>query len=412
VTPQSATLAASALSRHPDTRTAAHEIAERFDEVGVPTGGILLLFATFHHRAALPEAAGRLRHDLTPTALVGTTAESVIGTSEEVEDGPGLAALSIHLPGVSATPIRFDPAEGAAERMPGDRLLRRMGLAAGDRPPPAGVLLFADPFSISVPPLLDRFARIASAGGGGPPVPLLGGLASGSSQPGGNILLLDEGVHVDGAVGLALHGDLRVDPIVSQGCRPIGRPFVVTAAEGHAIRGLGGRPALEAAREVAMELGKVLQSQLRRGLLVGVAADEHRDRFGRGDFLIRTVVAGNTKSGELLLNDRIRVGRTIQFHVADAATARADLDLLLDAEQLDQRPHAALLFACTSRGRRLFGEPHHDASLLQRRLGPLPLAGFHAAAEIAPVGGRPWLHGHAACVALLRGREAPPPTEA
>lgn len=408
--PLSTTLAASALSRHPDTRTAAHEIAERFDEIGVPTGGILLLFATFHHRAALPEAAGRLRHDLTPSALVGTTAESVIGTSEEVEDGPGLAAMSIHLPGISATPIRFDPADGAPERMPRERLRRRLGLSAGDRP--RGVLLFADPFSITVPPLLDRLAEIGFGEGDGAPIPLLGGLASGSSQPGGNILLLDEGVHVDGAVGIALHGSLRVDAIVSQGCRPIGRPFVVTSAEGHALQALGGRPALAAAREVATELDDRTSAQLRRGLLVGVAANEHRDRFGRGDFLIRTVVAGNTRSGELLLNDRIRPGRTIQFHVADAATARADLDLLLDAEQLDRRPHAALLFACTSRGRRLFGEPHHDAALLQRRLGPLPLAGFHAAAEMAPLGGRPWLHGHAACVALLRGEDAAPSAEA
>jgi small ligand-binding sensory domain FIST len=398
--PRSAIVAASALSRHPDTRTAAHELAERLDGFGVLPGGVLLLFATFHHRAALPEAAGRLRQDLTPVALLGATAESVIASAEEVDDGPGLAALLINLPGVSARPIRFDPAEGSAEAIPAASLRRRLGL---DRDA-AAVVLIADPFSISVPPLLARLGEIGLADRRGGAIPLLGGLASGSSQPGGNILLLDEGVHVDGAVGLSLHGDLEVSSVVSQGCRPIGRPFVVTAAEGHSIRSLGGQPALAAAREVAMELDSLAQEQLRRGLLVGIAADEHRDRFGRGDFLIRTVVAGNTRSGELVLNDRVRPGRTIQFHVADASTARADLELLLDAEQLRARPHAALLFACTARGRRLYGEPHHDAATIQRRLGPLPLAGFHASAEIAPLGGRPALHAFAAALALLRER--------
>lgn len=402
--PRSAIVAASALSRHPDTRTAAHELSERLDGLGVLPGGVLLLFATFHHRAALPEAAGRLRQDLTPAALLGGTAESVVASAEEVDDGPGLAALLINLPGVSARPIRFDPAEGSAETIPAASLRRRLGLDREATPRPAAVVLIADPFSISVPPLLARLGQIGLDDARGGAIPLVGGLASGSSQPGGNILLLDEGVHVDGAVGLSLHGDLEVCSVVSQGCRPIGRPFVVTASEGHSIRSLGGQPALAAAREVAMELDSLAQEQLRRGLLVGIAADEHRDRFGRGDFLIRTVVAGNTRSGELVLNDRVRPGRTIQFHLADASTARADLELLLDAEQLKTRPHAALLFACTARGRRLFGEPHHDAATIQRRLGPLPLAGFHASAEIAPIAGRPSLHALAATLALLRGR--------
>jgi len=422
VPPSPTTLSCSAVTRLADTRTAAHELVERLDEAGVGPGAAILLFATFHHRAAFPEAASRIRQGLQPNLLLGTTAESVVGAAEEIDDGPGMSALALTIPGLDATPIRFDPAEGPPQRWSGREFRRRLGMieeggegTAATSRMPAGILLFADPFSIGVPPLLDRLAdtavglvrrrRGSHPGGLAPSPPIIGGLASGSSQPGGNVLLLDEGVFVNGAVGASLFGPLEVDALVSQGCRPIGRPFVVTAAEGHALKGLGGRPALAVAQSVAAELGERDRQQLRQGLLVGVAVDEHRTRFGRGDFLIRNVVAGNTRSSELMINDQIRPGRTIQFHVRDATTAREDLDLLLDAAQLRERPTAVLLVSGTSRGRRLFETPHHDAEVLQRRLGPLPLAGCFVGGEIAPLAGRSWLHGHTACAALIRATD-------
>jgi small ligand-binding sensory domain FIST len=39
-------------------------------------------------------------------------------------------------------------------------------------------------------------------------------------------------------------------PIVSQGCRPIGHPYIVTGAEGALITELGGRPPLQRLREI------------------------------------------------------------------------------------------------------------------------------------------------------------------
>ena len=39
-------------------------------------------------------------------------------------------------------------------------------------------------------------------------------------------------------------GDRAVTTVVSQGCRPVGDPFVVTRAEGSVIAEIGGSPAL------------------------------------------------------------------------------------------------------------------------------------------------------------------------
>ncbi len=105
------------------------------------------------------------------------------------------------------------------------------------------------------------------------------------------------------------------------------------------------------------------------------------------------------------MGELTRVGQTIQFHVRDAETAAEDLQLLLDAQQLEAPPLAALLFTCNGRGQRLFKEPNHDIGIIRERLGEVPIAGFFAAGEIGPVGDQSFLHGHTASLAIFRAKE-------
>jgi small ligand-binding sensory domain FIST len=60
------------------------------------------------------------------------------------------------------------------------------------------------------------------------------------------------------------------------------------------------------------------------------------------------------------------------------------------------------LFTCNGRGVRLFGSPDHDASVLADLLDDPPTAGFFAAGELGPVGGRNFLHGFTASVVLFK----------
>ncbi|MEI7766454.1 MAG: FIST C-terminal domain-containing protein, partial [Phycisphaerae bacterium] len=85
--------------------------------------------------------------------------------------------------------------------------------------------------------------------------------------------------------------------------------------------------------------------------------------------------------------------------------ADAEMRLLLEGEVLlSGVPEAVLMFTCNGRGQRLFNLPHHDAALVQSQVGKIPLAGFFAAGEIGPVGGRNFVHGQTAALALLRSR--------
>ena len=61
----------------------------------------------------------------------------------------------------------------------------------------------------------------------------------------------------------------------------------------------------------------------------------------------------------------------------------------------------ALLFTCNGRGTRMFDAPDHDDTVISDLLGDIPLAGLFAAGELGSVGGKNFLHGFTASMALF-----------
>jgi small ligand-binding sensory domain FIST len=234
-----------------------------------------------------------------------------------------------------------------------------------------------------------------------PGLPIVGGMASGGQSPGSNTLAVGSRTYDAGAVGVVIGGAVRIRPVVSQGCRPIGRPFVITKSQENLIVELGGVPALQRLRETYGELDDADRELVRSSLHVGRAASEYRDVFRRGDFLVRNVLGADPDSGVIAVGDLVRTGQTVQFHVRDAASADEDLRELLCGSPLPARPVGALVFTCNGRGTRLFAGPSHDARALQDWLGPLPVEGFFAQGDIGPIGRRTFLHGFTASIALV-----------
>ncbi len=394
--------AASACSGHTDTRTAAREVAESIHDRLAGRCDTVLVFASFHHGSALLPAMDIVRTVLQPTASVALTTESVVTTGRELEGLPGIAAIGLRMPGVRVTPWIAPPDQPVPISRP-EAIPERIGLAEDSR----AVLLFGDPFSTPITRLLPALdAAVGEA-------VVAGGLASGASQPGHNVLMVDETATRAGVVGLTISGPVRLDTLVSQGCRPIGRPMVVTrTADEHIVLELGGHPAMDMVEQMARELPEEQRQLLSKGLLVGHVIDETRRPLGRGNFLVRAIVGMDRDRRAVMMSDRVRPGQTVQFQARDARTAEEDLQLLLDAEQLTDRPFAGLLFTCNGRGRRLFEQPHRDPGIIEERLGPLPLAGFMAAGEIGPIGGRTYVHGQTAVLGMLRPGAPPAADEA
>lgn len=333
-----------------------------------------------------------LATDVVPARhVIGTTAESILAGGLEYENRPAIAVWLGRFPGASVIPLALEyrqtPDGGLFAGWPES--------LSGDWPAGAAVVLLADPFSFPVDAFVQRMEEEH------PGVPIVGGMASGGHEPGSNTLVAGPRTYDVGAVGVVLGDGIRMRPVVSQGCRPIGRPLVITKARDNLIIELGGRPALERLRTLYGELDESDRDLVRSSLHIGRAASEYRDTFRRGDFLVRNVVGADPDSGVIAVGDLVRTGQTVQFHVRDASSADEDLRELLTSRGDGPRPAGALVFTCNGRGSRLFAEPSHDARCLQECLGPIPAAGFFAQGEIGPIGDRTFLHGFTASIALF-----------
>src|SRR2546427_741190 len=218
---------------------------------------------------------------------------------------------------------------------------------------------------------------------------------------GGTRLIHDDEILDEGAVGVILEGAHGVSAAVSQGCRPVGETFAITRAERIVVFELGGQPALTRVEELYATAGERDQLLMRRGLHVGQATSELKAELGRGDFVIRNLVGLDRDTGAISISDMAEVGQTIQFQVRDAESAREDLQAALERER-SAPVAAALLFSCNGRGQALFGQPNHDIDAVHRAFGDIPVAGFFAAGELGPVGGRNFLHGFTASLLLFR----------
>ncbi len=375
---------AAALSQHPVATQAVGETAgQLLEQLDGERPDLVVCFASPHHVGAFEDIAPALRTLLDPGVLLGGTAVSVIGGAREVEDEPALTVFAAHMPDATLVPVAL-----RVEQTPDGTAVTGW---PGSETAAATLLLFADPFSFPV----DGF--LARANQDLPGLRVAGGLASAAGRPGGNRLVLDDTVTDAGAVGVLLDGVVDVGLVVSQGCRPIGRPYVVTRADGNFVNELGGQPALGRLRELATTVSEEDRELLRQGLHLGLVVDEHKADFDRGDFLVRNLLGADEQTGALAVGDNVSVGQTVQFHVRDAAAADEDLRALLGGLEAG----AALLFTCNGRGRRLFGTPDHDAGTVEALLGPIPLAGAFCAGEIGPVGGQNFLHGFTASLLLF-----------
>jgi small ligand-binding sensory domain FIST len=165
---------------------------------------------------------------------------------------------------------------------------------------------------------------------------------------------------------------------------------------------LAGRPAQQRFEDLLRSLAPKEQAVAKKGLYLGVARDEYSDDLEQGDFLVREIVRVDADRQALVVADSLEVGQTVRFQIRDASAASADLSDELrrwsSRHELDD-VRGALVFSCNGRGERFFSSADHDAVVVRDGLGAeTEVAGYFAAGEIGPVGGRNYLHGFSAAI--------------
>jgi len=386
---------ASGMSRNKNWHEALSEAASQVKrELAGASCDLLIVFISENYDDFdAAQFASSLTHFVPAGTTIGCNSSGVIAGSKEVEMEPALTMLAMHLEGVNIYPFQLNESD-LAPINEGNALINTLDIFPPDKP---HFIVFGDPATFDIV----KFLQLANEAYKG--LPVTGGLASGAVMGVPNWMCLNGVAFREGLVGVALTGDITFDILVSQGCRPIGKSYVITKAENNVLYELAGRPALEVVRELIEALSPEDRKLAEFSLSVGLVMNEKQSAFKRGDFLIRNLVGFDPDANALMIGSLLKVGQTLQFQVRDAATSAEDLDhFLQDMPKPGAGPRGAMLVSCCGRGRNFYGKPDHDAKAVQALQGPLPLAGFFANGEIGPVGAKNFVHGYTSSLVIFR----------
>ncbi|HWL95352.1 MAG TPA: FIST N-terminal domain-containing protein [Phycisphaerae bacterium] len=371
-------------------------VAEVCDGVAGVKADLAMLFVSPHFEDDCEEILSGVLDRTNARTLIGCTGDGIIGPDREVEGAPAIALWVGEMPDVRAMPFLLDIDD--LKQFEGDEdWIDRVGVKSESNP---GFVILPEPFSFApgIEYALHEMDRIF------PGRPILGGVASAGEGPGQNRLFMNDQVLRQGTVGVSLSGNIVIEPVVSQGCRPIGEPFIVTKSEENVIQELRGRPAMEVLQSIFRSADAYDQSLMQAGgIHVGSAVSEAARSSGKSEFLIRNLIKVVDNSG-LAVTTMVKPGQTIQFHLRDSKSADAEMKQLIRRRIAEMRtpPRGGLLFTCNGRGSHMFGVPNHDIGVINEAAPDCQIAGFFAAGEIGPIASRTFIHGFTSSLVLFR----------
>lgn len=326
--------------------------------------------------------------------LAGCSSQSLVVGGQEVEEDAGLVLGLYSLPGAEFQACHFTQRQVEEANGPAYWHLE----TSVDAERTQGWLVFLDPFN------MDSEGWLRSWNEAYAPVPVVGGLASGDLQAQQTQVYLNGEVFEEGGVAVSVSGAVKLVGVISQGCTPIGDTWTLTRVEQNLIQQIANRPAYQVLADTVENMTPEEQRRARGNLFIGLAINEYREEFHRGDFLVRNLLGADPQSGVLAVGAFPRPGQTIQFQRRDAGAAQEDMEALFHrarTELAEATIYGGCLCTCNGRGKQLFGKSHHDAQMVQRHFGPLGLTGFFCNGEIGPVGGNNFLHGYTASLGLF-----------
>ncbi len=388
---------ASHVSTHETLEACVEEaVAEVAQQLAGRDSDLTLVFVSPHFRTHYRAIPQLLRDRMPVGMLLGCSGGGIIGGGREIEQKPAFSLTAAHLPGVELQAVQTDTLD-LPDPDTGPSVWREW-LAVDVEKNPHFIFL-ADPFSFNGEEFLAGmdFAYPRST--------KVGGLASGAQTQGGNAMYLDQKIINEGLVGVALSGNIQVDTIVAQGCRPICEPMNITQCDGTLLMKVDGMPPLERLEQMVDSLNEYDRKLLRNSLFLGIEMDPMKDDPGQGDFLIRNLMGVDREAGTLTVGALLREGQLVQFHLRDKVTSSEDLKAMLSRYQSKegwQESKGALLFSCLGRGEYLYGESNHDSDMFKTKMGDVPLGGFFCNGEIGPVGQTTFLHGYTSSFGIFR----------
>lgn len=351
-----------------------------------PTIDLLLVFvAESYDHFDSEYLIEKINQELSVQCIVGCNACGVIGDDIEVEIDAAISMLAMNLPENELYPFHLTAEQINRIDHPED-MIKITDVFPTDLPQ---FIVLSDPMSCDVVHFIDQLNKTY------PNQSVLGGLSSGILLKKDNWLCLNRKIYTEGIVGVGIVGKLKFQTMISQSCKPIGEPYIITRADNNILYELSGKPALYVMSEVVQDLAKEEKKQAETSLLVGLVIDEYQKEFSIGDFLIRNIMGFDMESGALSIGAYLKEGQTLQFQLRDIKSSKLDLKKQLKKIQFkSDQTHGAIMVNCCGRGTYLYNKDNYDISQIQKIMGAIPVTGFFANGEIGPALGRNYLHGY------------------
>ena len=337
-----------------------------------------------------------IKDELNPNLIAGCTSTSLISNALEHESVNGFSIGLFHLPGSQLQTTCFSQREVDGDGSPSSWHQHN------EIENTNGWIVFADPFHLDLENWLAQWNQAY------PNTPILGGLATGPPGENRTEIYLNDQVFSQGGIAISISGQTQIRNVISQGCTPIGDPWIVTKASKNVLYELGNQKAYDALLKTVNEVPKNLAHKIQGNLFIGLVIDEYHEDFQRGDFLVRNLLGADQEQGAIAIGALPRMGQTVQFQLRSPDAARQDLQRRLQETQEtlhDEVIHGGLLCTCNGRGQRLFGRPNTDAGCVVETLGNIGLVGFFCNGELGPVGDQNFLHGYTASLALFTSKK-------
>ncbi|MBM5827794.1 MAG: hypothetical protein FJ050_07040 [Cyanobacteria bacterium M_surface_7_m2_040] len=357
---------------------------------------LALVFASASFASDLPRLLPLLRQRLRAQHWLGCLGGGVVGsdtdgTPHELEQDSALSVTLLHLPGTQLHPFVLEGGELPDLDGPAEPWQAQVGCGAAGM---HSMLLLVDPTCPGINDLINGLDYAY------PEALKVGGLAAAHSAPHGSLLAGDQ--VRQGVVGCLLSGSWGLDPVVAQGCKPIGPILEVEQAQRNVVlevsEGQQRSTPVAALQQILTGLSPDEREQVRHSLFLGVGQSNFSlEKPAAPAFLVRNLIGVDPRNGAVAVAERMRVGQQVQFQLRDGAASKAELCGLLDGQaQRQNKPLAALLFACLGRGQGLHGHADGDVTPCRQRFPEVPIAGAFCQGEIGPVAGSTHLHGYTA----------------
>jgi hypothetical protein len=335
------------------------------------------------YRAAVAEAA--------PAVVVGCTSTGGFTHVEQVSNGCVAALLTAETSSFGVCHIECDANDIADS---GRRAAEAARARAGGRYPHSVLLLLTDGMTPDQREVARGAYEVTTA-----LIPFVGGVAADNLAWERTYTFGDGRLLTNGILAVWINGARPIGVSVDHGWRPVGKPMLVTRAEGTVVYELDGAPALEtylSEQGAGLEAGDVDFFRKVMGSPVGCLN-------ARGRYDIRQLHARLPEGGGINFNVGISEQSILQVMSSDdeALIEGAKLAAQEAVRQLAGKARLALVFSCGSRVPLLGDRLRDEAVAISSVLDGAPVCGFYTFGEFARTTGTSGVHNSSVAVLAL-----------